>query len=152
MSKYKSVENLLYNYNMSKVNITNMELEIEYLKNNDGIKGLNYDGISTSPTNEIKSSTELSALGNMEKIQYLERMIQKAKLEIESIDRALGVLTYKERTMIELRYIKVMKWKSIENETNYAERHCRRIKNIAIKKMIIGIFGGSEDGNKNKFQ
>ena len=136
---------------MSKISITNMEMEIEYLKKNDGMKGLSYDGISTSPTNERKSSTESIALGNMEAVAYLERLIQKAKLEIESIDRSLGVLEEVERIVLTERYISNKQWWKVAAIVCYSERHCKRIRADAVNKLAVGLYGGEiVNAYKNK--
>lgn len=126
---------------MLNANIENMEQEIEYLKNNNGMKGLSYDGISTSPTNEIKSSTESIALSNIEAIDYLERMILKAKMDIEKVDRVLEVLEERERIIIKEWYINNKYWYQITPLVFTEERRCRTIKTNAIKKMIVGIYG-----------
>ena len=118
-------------------------MEIEYLKNNDGMKGLSYDGISTSPTNERKSSTESIALSNMEKIHFLERMILKATLEIEAINRAIEGLEEVEQNVLIERYIKNKQWWKVASVVCYSERHCKRIRGDAINKMIVGVYGNS---------
>lgn len=130
---------------MTKINITNMEMEIEYLKNNDGMKGLSYDGISTSPTNERKSSTESIALGNMEAVAYFERSIQKAKLEIESIDRALEGLEEREKKVLIEKYVNAKEWWQVATVVRHGERYCRTIRSNAINKLIIGVYGGKKD-------
>jgi DNA-directed RNA polymerase specialized sigma subunit len=149
---YKETEYLLYNYKMFQISVENMQMEIEYLEKEDSLKGLNYDNISTSPTHKINSITEDIALSVSEKIHFLEHNINRNKRILERIDRAMCGLTRKERTMLELRYIEGMRWESIVSETNYSERHCRRIRSMAINKMIVGMFGGSKDENKDKPQ
>ena len=141
MNKYKKVEKLLSKYKMLNINIENMKAEIEFLKNEDGQKGLNYDAISTSPTNEFKSATENTALANVEKAFYLERQIQKATLEIESVDRALEGLTHTERIVMVEKYIENKQWWQVASKACYSERHCKRIRMEAINRMIIGMYG-----------
>ena len=126
---------------MTKINITNMQKEIEYLEKNDGMKGLAYDGISTSPTNERKSSTENIALSNMEAITYLERMITKSTLEIEAIDRALEGLEEREKIILIEKYVKANPWYKITPLVFTEERQCRNIRKKAIHKMITGMYG-----------
>lgn len=126
---------------MLKINVINMEMEIEYLKNNDGMKGLSYDGISTSPTNETKSSTENIALSNMEAVTYLQRMITKATLEIESIDRALEGLESNEKVLLIERYVNNKEWWKVASIVKYSERHCKRIRTDAINKLAVGLYG-----------
>lgn len=140
MNYYKDTEYMLYNYKMMKISIENMRNEIEYLNQNDGMAGISYDGISTSPTNECKSATENIALSNMEKMHYLERMIQRATLKIESIDRALEGLDKTERAVIEEKYINNKQWRQVAYKVGYGERHCKRLRTEAIKKMALGIF------------
>ena len=141
MNYYKDTEYMLYNYKMMKISIENMKREIEYLSENDGMSGISYDGISTSPTNECKSATENTALANIEKIHYLERMIQRATLKIESIDRALEGLDKTERAVIEEKYINNKQWWQVSSVVCYGERHCRNIRRVAIEKIIVGIYG-----------
>ena len=126
---------------MVKINIQNTQEEIEYLKSNDGMKGLSYDGISTSPTNEKKSSTEIVALSNTEVIHYLEKNIEKSTLKLESIDRALEGLEEVERKVIVEKYINAKQWWQVSNVVYLGERQCRNIRKAAIDKMIVGIFG-----------
>lgn len=138
---YKETEYLLYNYKMFKINIKNMESEIEYLKKDDGMTGINYDGISTSSTNMINSITENTALSISEKIHFLERRICKENMTLEKIDRAIKGLTETERIIIEQRYIEGKQWWQVAYKANYGERHCKRLRSEAIGKMVIGIFG-----------
>ena len=126
---------------MLNINIENMKAEIEYLNKHDGMSGLSYDGISTSPTNEIKSATENTALSNIELIFYLERTIDTGILEIEAVDRALEGLTSIERTIIEEKYINSKQWWQVASMVCYSERHCKRIRTDAIDRMAVGIYG-----------
>jgi len=59
---YKETEYLLYSYKMFKISIENMKEEIEYLESEDGMTGISYDGISTSPTHKFSSITENTVL------------------------------------------------------------------------------------------
>ena len=144
MNKYKSVENLLYNYNMFKISIENMEQEIHYIKNNCGLSALNYDGISTSPTFKISSMTENIALSNSEKIEFLEHNIKRNKMQIDIIDRSLEALTESETTILKLRYIEGKQWWQVGSVVRYGERHCKRVRTGAIEKMVTGIYGIKE--------
>ena len=141
MNYYKDTEYMLYNYKMMKISIENMKREIEYLSENDGMSGISYDGISTNPTNECKSATENTALSNIKKIHYLERMIQRATLKIESIDRALEGLEEVEKKVIIEKYINAKQWWQVSGIVYLGERQCRNIRKAAIDKMIVGIFG-----------
>lgn len=141
---YKATESLLYNYQMYKISIDNIEKEIEYLKEEDGSKGLAYDGITTGKTNKTTSITEDTALGVMEKIEYLERIIERNKRKVESVDRALDGLARNERIVVMQKYILGKQWWQVGAEACFSERHCKRIRSEAIRKMVVGIYGESK--------
>lgn len=141
MNKYSKVEELLRKYKMININIQNMTAEIEFLGKEDGMVGISYDGIRVSETNEFRSATENIAIANMEKIHYLERLIEKAKLEIESIDRALEGLEEREKTVIIERYINSKQWWQVSGVVFLGERQCKRIRSEAIKKIVTGMYG-----------
>lgn len=138
---YKKTEYLLYNYKMFKISIENMKDEIKYLEGEDGMTGIKYDGISTSPTHKFSSVTEDTVLSVSEKIDYLEHSIRRIESTLEGIDRALGGLSYIERDVVTERYIEGQQWWQVGYKVKYSERHCRRIRTGAIEKIAIGING-----------
>lgn len=138
---YKETEYLLYNYEMFKIAIENMKKEIEFIKLEDGTKGISYNGISTSPTNEFKSITEDTALSKIEKIDYLNHSIRRIENKIDRIDRAIGGLTEVERNIIKDKYMRGKQWYTVAYNVSYSERHCRNFRRNAIGKIAIGIFG-----------
>ena len=71
MDNYSKVIELLKKYKMIQITIENLEQEINYVKEDTELRGISYDGISTSPTNEIKSIVESTVLGNIEKIEIM---------------------------------------------------------------------------------
>lgn len=143
MNYYKKTEYLLYNYKMLEISIENMQQDIEYLRNNDGMSGLSYDGISTSPTNKTSNPTENVALSNSEKIHYLERCIKRDEMTLQKINRAMEGLTEIENTVISQKYIEGKQWWQVAFKVSYSERHCRNLRKNAIEKISIGVFGKS---------
>lgn len=142
MNKYEKVEELLKNYKMMKISIENMKQEIEYIKQNeDGISGIDYDGVSTSKTYKFTSTVEDTVLSRSEKIHYLERNIAHNKRQIKKVDKAMEGLSDDERTIITGKYIEGNQWWQVAGVVGYSERHCKRIRNAAIKKLILGMFG-----------
>lgn len=141
IDNYARVEELLTNYKMIELSIKNLEQEIEYIKEDTEIKGISYDRISTSPTNEIKSIVESTVLGNIEKTDYLEHIIKRNKIDLEKIDKALEVLEDVERIILIEKYINAKRWWQVGGIVKYGERHCKRIRTDAINKMITGIYG-----------
>ena len=72
---YKSVEKLLYNYNMLKINIEITDKQLEELKYEDGITGISYDGEKTGKTYKFHSQTEDTAMRNI----GVEGLLKKRK-------------------------------------------------------------------------
>ena len=141
MDNYSKVEDLLKNYNMKKINIENLKQEIEYVKEDTEMKGISYDGVSTSPTNEIKSIVESTVLGNMEKVSYLEHLIKRHQVDLDKLDNALEALEDVERTVVVEKYINAKQWWQVAIVVRFSETHARRIRKQAIKKLSIGIYG-----------
>ena len=141
MDKYAKVEKMLSNYKMMKIGIINMEQEIEYLKQDDGVKGIGFDSISTSPTNQTSDIVANTVIARSEKIHYLERIIERNKKDIERLDRALDGLEGIEKTVVVERYINARQWWQVASVAKYSERHCKRIRTEAINKLAVGIFG-----------
>lgn len=145
---YKETEDLLSNYKMIQISIENMQEEIEYLKKEDGMTGISYDGINTSPTHKFNSITEDTALSNSEKIYYLEHSIEKDKRLLERIDRAMKGLSEVERIILDQKYIEGKQWWQVAYEAGYSESHSKSIRRKAIKKLIMGIYGHKSYENK----
>lgn len=135
------MEELLKNYNMKKIKIENLEKEIEYVKEDNELKGISYDGVSTSPTNEVKSIVESTVLGNLEKIEYLEHLIKRHRIDIEKLDRSLEGLEEVERTVVVEKYINSKQWWQVASKVKHGERYCRTIRKNAIDKLVIGVYG-----------
>lgn len=141
MNKYKQVEELLKNYTMMQASIENMQDEIEYIKKEDGTTGINYDGVTTSPTHRFSSIVEDTVLSKSEKMHYLKHQIEGAKGLLERVDRAMEGLNEIEKAVIIGKYIEGLQWWQISGRVRYSERHCRRVRTEAIDKLVIGIYG-----------
>ena len=135
------MEDLLKNYKMMKINIKNIEEEIIFVKGDIGLQGISYDGVSTSPTNEIKSSVENTVLSIQEEVHFLERNIERLVVNIEKIDRALEGLEDIERTVVIEKYINAKQWWQVASKVCYSESYSRAIRSRAINKLVKGIYG-----------
>lgn len=142
MDKYTKVEKLLSNYKMYKISIENLEIEIEYLKEEDGSKGIGYDNINTSPTNKTSDIVADTVLSVSEKIHYLEKRIEGNKRKIESIDKAMEGLEDIENQVLVEKYINSKQWWQVASTVRFSESWCKQIRKRAIDKLIIGIYGG----------
>ncbi|WP_427340634.1 sigma factor-like helix-turn-helix DNA-binding protein [Caloranaerobacter sp. DY30410] len=138
---YRATEKLLYNYKMLKVSIENMKAEIEELKKESGITGINYEGEKTSETHKITQPTEEQSLRNITQEYLLRKRIEITQNKIDRIDRALEGLNETERKIVVMRYIEGMQWFKIAYEVNYNERWCKELRKRAIEKLAIGIYG-----------
>lgn len=143
MNRYEEVEELLKNYNMMKIHIENVEDEIEFVKNDITLNGIDYGGISVSPTNVIKSVVENKSLSIMDKVEGLEKEIKLNKMLINKLDRSLNTLEEIEREIVINKYIKSLQWWQVSCKVGFGERYCRTIRTNAIKKMVAGVFGHS---------
>lgn len=132
---------MLKNYKMMKIRIENLTQDIEYIKEDVELKGISYDGISTSPTNEIKSIVENTVLSNVEKVEYLEHNIKREKSKIDKIDRALEGLEDIEKTVVIEKYINAKQWWQVASKVCYSESYARAIRRNAINKLVKGIYG-----------
>ena len=98
MNNYEKVEKLLEDYAELDINIKGIELDIK----EEGLKGISYSDMPGVPLPSNKSVVE-SGLNNIEKLKR-----EKIALEIkkEKIENILMILDDRERTLINLKYIK----------------------------------------------
>lgn len=138
---YKNIERLLYNYNMLKINIEIADKQLEELKNEDGMNAITYDEEKTSPTFKITSQTEDTAMRNIAAEDLIIKRKEKLKNKLEIIKMLLDGLNEAERKVIEMYYFENLQWWKVAYEVKYSERHCKRIRTEAIKKLSVGLYG-----------
>ncbi|WP_417203731.1 sigma factor-like helix-turn-helix DNA-binding protein [Acetoanaerobium sticklandii] len=138
---YKGTEKILYNYNYLKANLEIKLKELHEIQLDDGVSGINYEGVSTCKTYKISQPVEAAAILNLEMINSITQNIKKLKSKINSIEMSLSLLSDEEREIIQMKYFDSMNWPQISNKVNMSERHAQRIKNNAINKMKVGLFG-----------
>ncbi|WIV11380.1 sigma factor-like helix-turn-helix DNA-binding protein [Proteiniborus sp. MB09-C3] len=138
---YENIEGLLYNYNMLKINIEIADKQLEELKNEDGMTAISYDGIQTSATNKISSMTEIVAERNIAKEELIIKRKEKLLEKLNKLDRLLEELKETEQKIVSMYYIEGWQWWQIAYEVKYSERHCKRIRTEAIRKLAVGLYG-----------
>ena len=138
---YKSVEKLLYNYNMLKINIEILNHQLEELKKEEGMKGIDYDDVKISETNKFHSQTEETAINNIGLEELINKKKEKLQSKLDMLDRLTEGLNDIERDIIRMYYIEGKQWWQIAYEVKYSERHCRRIRSEAIGKLAVGLYG-----------
>jgi len=144
MDYKKITEAWLRNYNDMIIQLDSyrslyIEFE-EYVKNGDAIC---YDRDKLSPSYKFSSDTENKAieLATLQsKINHIENKVLVIKQGIKQMDE-------KERRIIELRYMKLNKWDrpltwvQISRAMNYDISWCRELRNRAIVKLSVVMFG-----------
>ncbi|HZJ98786.1 MAG TPA: hypothetical protein VFC79_02200 [Tissierellaceae bacterium] len=141
MDKYAKVEKLLSNYKMLKISIENIEEDIKLIEEETGLKGISFDGISTSPTNKTSDIVADTVLAKSEKIGYLKRTIENNQRKIDSVDRALEGLEKLERSVVIEKYVNAKQWWQVASVVCYSESWCKQLRKRAIDKLVIGIYG-----------
>ena len=147
MNNFKKVENALYNYKAQEMYIRQCEKNIKLIELDYGAKGICYEEMAEGGGSGISNPTEQKALSNIDKKDKLIGDIKRVKRQLESIDEVMELLNKVEKTIIEKKYIKGLQWWQITSEVQYGERHCRRMKDVAINKMVIGL-NGTKDVRK----
>lgn len=100
------------------------------------VKGNSCDGLPKGTNISDTSSRIVKVIDIYErKIKELEKEIININKKCEICIILLDELEPVEKNIICLFYLKRTRWKHISDITSYSERHCRRIKNIALNKM-----------------
>lgn len=144
MDNYKRVEKMLYNYKMQVISIINIREEIKLIQEDCGVGAICYDS-QPSNTNKINSIVENVTLSATEKIEYLERTINRLQRQIDKVDRTIEGLTEEEQVIIRERYINGLQWYKVAYKVGYSENHSKKKRKEAIKKMVDGIYGEKDD-------
>ncbi|GFZ32574.1 RNA polymerase sigma factor [Clostridium zeae] len=111
--KFKKIEAMLYSYKQTVVEIKNIDLDIEEVRNEYRGVGAMVYGERTSSTNKISSSVENEIEYKENRINYLTSQKRKKEIEIERLNNILSILSEDEYKLIELRYFKKLQYKQI---------------------------------------
>ena len=111
--KFKKIEAMLYNYKQTEVEIKNIDLDIEEVRNEYRGVGAMVYGERTSHTNKISSSVENEIEYKENRINYLISLKRSKEIEIERLNNVLSILSEDEYRLIELRYFKKLQYKQI---------------------------------------
>ena len=103
---YRSTEGRLSSYKYLENKIEAKEIEILKQKNEFfGCSGIRYDGIKTSPTNNIPKSIELELIKRQERINKLEYEKNDLKIEKRKIEIAINNFTIQQNELFEILYM-----------------------------------------------
>lgn len=133
--RINEVESFLYNYKSIKLAIENLKIEL-YAMDETVIGAIDYKE-STEKTNKFNSVVE----NNFMKKELLKSRIKHMQTKIEQIDKALAILPDIEREIINYKYIEGKNYYEFTYKVYKSERQCRRIKDRALKKIVVVFFG-----------
>lgn len=127
MNNYEKVEKLLEDYAELDINIKGLELDIK----EEGLKGVSYNDMPGSPLSSNRSPVEIG-LNNIEKLKR-----EKITLEIrkEKIENILMILDDRERTLIDLKYIKKLSNQQIAKQLYMHENSVSNKKKTILMKL-----------------
>lgn len=133
---FKKVEGFLVEYKLLKGKITDLELQLDELKDE-------YTGISsvpfrekTSPTFKTSSPVESELLNKEKQIEKLEYNIRLQKRLLARIDNALNTLNEKDRLFIEWKYILQRSHIEIADELNCTPEYITNKRKNIIDKLV----------------
>lgn len=147
------LENWLKEYNTMKLQLASLkELYADTEKGISEGHAIDYSKDKLSQSYKINSEVENIAL----ELVLIRNKIDHLTNKIEVIENGIEGLSTKEKRIIELRYIdrKRIKytdqyrnytWREISEMVGYYERHCRRIKDEGIAKLVKNMFGIKND-------
>lgn len=140
---YRKTDGVLFNYKSIKVEIENLSIEIEELKQDyRGCGAITYEEKS-SPTYKFNSSVENELISREKQIKHLENIRNSKQRLIQKIDNSLKTLTDIERKIIELRCFEGYGWSKVGVLLNMDGDYCGRIKRDAINQIAPLIWIGT---------
>jgi DNA-directed RNA polymerase specialized sigma24 family protein len=128
---YEDIIKRLKNYKFLKAEIKALELDIEEMKDDIGVDGMDYGKDKISPTNKFNSTVENSAL----RIAQKELDKRRKEREIERIDNAVSILDDKEKEVITLRHIENRRWDTVTYKLDRTYDACKKIEQRTLRKM-----------------
>ena len=139
---FKQIEHRLNNFKSIDIKIRNIDLDINFLKNDISISGTSFEERPSS-TNAFSSVVENNAVRREEKnvldnLERLERQKQLLLKEKSKMENALSALSDMEYEVIALRYFSRNKatWTGVSTRLGYAEVWCKKVRAEAINKLI----------------
>ena len=109
---YRKIEGLLFSYPKIQIEIKNLRIDIEEIKDVIAIHGASDAPRAGTPTYAFNSSVENEVIQREEKlpdrINRIENMIRSKERQLQKIDNVLLTLEKGDQEFIELRY-----WKKI---------------------------------------
>jgi len=143
MNLKDKIETMLYSYPSLKVEIMNLELDIEEKLNNySTLSAVQYDKDSISKTYKFNSEVENKVIdiekSNRElnsEISILKNKKRSKEIQVKRIENLLTALTERENIIIRRRYFEKVKNINIGLELNLTEEYICELKRGIINKL-----------------
>lgn len=143
MDKRAKVEKELRELYFNRAYLESLEQDMDVLNYEYGLRGISYDGIGGG-SGEPSDATGDQAARLVDERVAINMRITKYKNKIQHITDVLNLLTAREYKIIMMYYIEYKPWWKIAQEIGYSIRQAQRIKDDAIEKVSIGLYGSDE--------
>ena len=143
MNSRAKVEKELRELYFNQAYLESLEQEKVVLNYEYGLRGIAYDGIGGG-SGEPGDSTGDQAARLVDERVAINMRITKYKNKIQHITDVLKLLTAREHKVIMMYYIEYKPWWKIAQEIGYSIRQAQRIKEDALEKVSIGLYGSDE--------
>lgn len=138
---YKMAEECLKCYNLIIAHIEELKGELKEIDLEDGLQAINYSSNKISTTNKIKKIVEDTAINNITRRDLVLKQIELYEYKINRIKEAVESLEIREQKIITSKYIQGNQWYIVAHEENYSEKWCKKIRNTAINKLALVLYG-----------
>ena len=141
MAQYKELEKILFDYPKLKIEVRNLYIDLEEVKDIIGIYGENGSPRAGSPTykfNSIVESEVISREGSLkDKIECIKRLIRSKERRIQQIENAVSMLNDESQKFIQLRYWDNIKMDHIAIQYNLAKTALYKRKDKILKELNV---------------
>lgn len=134
--EFKKIEAILYNYPIKKIEIDNLKLELENMKDEYIGCGVIGYGEKIGSTNKFNSMVENEAEKRIARQNMLANKIKFKENELKKIENSLKILDERERSIVEMKYFKKYGNPKIAFELNVVTGYVTELKKNVIKKLI----------------
>ena len=100
----------------------------------------------SSDVTGIRAGKPINTLNQMYELQMWQEIKGRTMIEIEKVDSILNSISQEQgceyyKDILFMWYVQKKDKEEIAEEIGYTERHLRRIKNEAVKKFAVSLFG-----------
>lgn len=138
---YKMTEECLKSYNLIMAHIEDLKNELKEIDLEDGLVAIDYSTSKISPTNKIRKVVEETAISNITRRDLVMKQIELYEYKLNRIMESLDSLDSREQKIIKSKYIEGKQWYIVADEENYSEKWCKKIRNAAINKLALVLYG-----------